>query len=63
MFTIAPSSRPGRDRQNVQRSCKKPDISKLVAARAALAARKAEGNSSADVKADNDAVDAVDAKI
>jgi hypothetical protein len=62
MFTIAPSSRPGRDRQNVQRSCKKPDISKLVAARAALAARKAD-NSSADVKADNDAVDAVDAKI
>ena len=41
MSTIAPSSRPSRDRQNVQNSCKKPDISKLVAARAALAAKKA----------------------
>lgn len=59
MSNIAPSYRPGRDRQNLQQSCKKPDISKLVAA---LAARKAEGKSAADVKANNDA-DAVDAKI
>ena len=55
MSNIAPSSRPCRDRQNVQNSCKKPDISKLVAARAALAARKAECKSAADVKADNEA--------
>lgn len=61
MSTIAPSSRPCRDRQNVQKSCKTPDISKLVAARAALAARKAECKSAADVKADNEAADAADA--
>lgn len=56
MSNIAPSSRPIRDRQNAQNSCRRPDISKLVAARAALAARKA----AADVNANNDAVDVVD---
>jgi len=57
MSNIAPSSRPVRARQNVQNSCRRPDISKLVAARAALAAKKA----AADVKADNEAADAADA--
>jgi hypothetical protein len=61
MFNIAPSSRPVRARQNVQNSCRRPDISKLVAARAALAARKAECKSAVDVKADNEAADAADA--
>ena len=56
MSNIAPSSRPNRARQNAQNSCKKPDISKLVAARAALAAKKAETKSSADVNATNNAV-------
>jgi|UniRef100_A0A6C0M3C7 hypothetical protein len=60
MSNIAPSSRPCRARQNVQNSCRKPDISKLVAARAALAARNAETKSAADVKAVNDADDAGD---
>ena len=57
MSNIAPSSRPCRDRQNVQNSCKKPDISKLVAARAALAAKKA----AAGINATNNVVEVVEA--
>ena len=57
MSNIAPSSLPCRDRQNVQNSCKKPDISKLVAARAALAAKKA----AAGINATNNVVEVVEA--
>ena len=57
MSNIAPSSRPNRAGQNAQNSCKKPDISKLVAARAALAAKKA----AAGINATNNVVEAVEA--
>lgn len=60
MSNIAPSSRQNRARPNLQNSGKKPDISKLVAARAALAARNAETKPAEDVNPNNDAVDAVD---
>lgn len=60
MSDNAPLSRPIRTRQNAQASCKKPDLSKLVALRAARAALAAKNAAGVEVK--NDAIDDAVAK-
>ena len=54
---MSESSRPTRSKQNLQNSVRKPDISKLIAARAA---RNAQTNTIVHVKGNIETVDDTD---